>query len=67
MDKKDKETNRRLVEEKTDMLGSARMVTIKGQPFLDNDGDKTYVKYEEVDEDQGKRKFHERQDPKGSE
>jgi len=57
MDKKEKRTNRRLVEEAVDMLGSARMVSLQGQPFLDKDGEKKYVKYEKLDEEQGKGKL----------
>ncbi len=56
MDKKEKKNNRKLTEEAVDSLGSAGMVSLKGQPFLDEEGEKTYVRYEDLEEDQEKRK-----------
>lgn len=57
MGRKEKRTNRRIEEETVDMLGSAPMVSLEGQPFLDKDGEKKYVKHEDLDEEQGKGKL----------
>ena len=43
MDDKHRRRKKRLREEETDMLGSARMVTNEGQPFLDDRGEKAYM------------------------
>lgn len=55
MDKEQKKKIKRIEAETTDMLGSAKMVTLEGQPFLDEDGGKPYVE-ETLDEKDGKRK-----------
>lgn len=56
MDKEQEKKKRDLVTETTDMLGSAPMVTLNGQPFLDENGGKPYVRHESLDEEHGKRK-----------
>jgi hypothetical protein len=55
MDKEQRQKKKDLVAETTDKLGSASMVTLNGQPFLDADGGKPYVRHETLDEEQGKR------------
>ena len=56
MDNEQRKRKERLKAETTDYLGSAPMVSLKGQPFLDADGEKPYLKHESLEEEQGKRK-----------
>lgn len=56
MDKEQKKKIKRIEAEATDVLGSAQMVTIAGQPFLDDEGDKQYLRHETLDEEQDQRK-----------
>lgn len=56
MDKEQKKKIKRIEAEATDILGSAQMVTIEGQPFLDAQGEKQYLKHESLDEEQDQRK-----------
>lgn len=51
MDKKQKKKIKKLEAEATDVLGSGLMVTIKGQPFLDAQGEKLYLDHETLDEE----------------
>lgn len=56
MDKEQKKIKEDLVTETTDKLGSAPMVTLKGQPFLDAKGDKEYILQKASDGEQEKGK-----------
>jgi len=60
LDREQERKKRDLVAETTDMLGSAPMVTLNGQPFLDEDGGKRYVRHESLDEEGGKGKPNEK-------
>lgn len=53
MDKEQEKRRKRIREETSDVLGSAPMISLKGQPFFDADGEKPYVKHEVLDEGEG--------------
>ncbi|MGI6554224.1 MAG: hypothetical protein ACOX2P_02250 [Bacillota bacterium] len=54
MDKEQKKRKKRIREETSDVLGSAPMTSLRGQPFFDADGEKTYIEEEVLDEKKGK-------------
>ena len=56
MDKEQIQKKKDFLSQTTDKLGSAPMVTFKGQPFLDEEGEKEYIMQEKLEEGQGKRK-----------
>lgn len=60
MDQEQKKRMKRLKEETVETIGSAPMITLQGQPFLDADGQKVYLRHENLDEEEGKRKPHEK-------
>ncbi len=55
MDKEQKKKIKKLGAEATDILGSAKMITLRGQPFLDAKGEKSYLRHETLDEEQEQR------------
>ncbi|HHX95065.1 MAG TPA: hypothetical protein GX691_04490 [Clostridia bacterium] len=63
MDKEQKKRKKRIEEETSDVLGSAPLISLRGQPFFDADGEKTYIEQEVLDEEKGKTNLQRKRPP----